>query len=110
MSCYLQNFKEIIPYEYVLYIFQLICNNEQHYVVFNEILFKKHMYHNNIISILDELSKYYLPSKQNYIQKGNKYKGFITILRHLCKLWNIEYKSKIKYDKNNYIIEYYFYI
>ena len=76
----------------------------------NNIIFIKNKFHNNIKCIINDLSEYYLPSKQKYIENGETYKGFITIIRQLCKLWDIEYTSKIKYNKNDYNIEYYFYI
>lgn len=105
-----QNFKETIPYEYVLYIIQSLCNEENNYYFINDIIFKQHIFNNKIQNILYELKNFYYNTKIKYIENGIKYKGFVTILRQLCKLWNISYKSKIKYNKNNYNIEYYFYI
>ena len=35
------------------------------------------------------------------------YNNLMTIIRQLCKINNIKYYSKIKYDKNKYSIIYY---
>lgn len=105
-----QNFKEIVPYEYVLYIIQSLCNHENNYFFINDTIFKQNIFNNKISSILYELKDFYFDTKLKYIENGVKYKGFITIIRQLCKLWDIKYNNKIKYNKNKYDIEYYFYI
>lgn len=105
-----QIFKEYVPYAYVLFIIQSLCNQENKYYFINDFIFKQNIFNNKISGILDELKNYYYTKKLKYIENGIKYKGLITILRQLCKLWNIKYTSKIKYNKNKYSIEYYFYI
>ena len=55
----------------------------------------------------DNLKEKYKVSKKFYLERENNYNNLLTIIRHLCKKNNINYGSKIKYDKNNYKIIYY---
>lgn len=103
-------FKRQIPYKIIYNLLYDICKQEKIYLVFDLIQFKKLKFYSKLDDILLFLKPYYKESKQKYIEKATKYKGFVTILRQLCKLHNIKYNNKIVYDHSNYTIIYYFYI
>lgn len=103
-------FKEQISYKYIYKLLYDICMNEKKYLKFDITQFKRLKFYSKLDTILYDLKPYYKKSKQYYIEKGNKYKGFTTILRQLCKLHNIQYENKILYDHSNYTIVYYFYV
>ena len=92
----------------VLYDFlNLDCYIENNYYIINTLIFKKYEYNNYIIDFLSTLKNYYNPKKFFYLDRNINYNNLMTVIRHICKKNNIEYFSKIKYDKNNYNINYY---
>lgn len=103
-------FKTQITYNTIYNLLYDICIQEKNYLIFNLIQFKKLKFYSKLDDILLFLKPFYKETKQKYIEKGNKYKGFVTILRQLCKLYNIKYMNKIVYDHSNYTIIYYFYV
>ena len=83
-----------------------IINNNQY--LFDLNLFKKYMFNNKIQSFIDSLKPHYLSKKRSYLEREITYKNFVTILRQLCKKFDITYTTKIKYFHNMYNIQYYF--
>lgn len=108
-----QIFKNINENEIKKYIIEFMkeyftyCSLKKEYVV-NESIFK----HLHYIGVLDELKSnlapYYYDSKQKYIINMFTYKGFITIIRQLCRFTNISYRYEIIYLQSKYEIKYYF--
>lgn len=103
-------FKRQISYKIIYNLLYDICIQEKNYLIFNLIQFKKLKFYSKLDNILFYLKPFYKETKHKYIENGCKYKGFVTILRQLCKLHNIKYMNKITYDHSNYTITYYFYI
>ena len=92
----------------ILYNFLNIhCNYENNYYIIDKLIYKKYCYNDNISGLFKELKQYYRPSKIYYLERETSYNNLLTIIRHICKKNNIEYYSKIKYDKNKYYIIYY---
>ena len=92
----------------ILYDFLKIhCTLENDYYVFDKLIYKKYEYKNEIDLLKDKLKGKYKDSKKFYLERGNNYNNLLTIIRHLCKKNNINYRNKIKYDKNKYNIIYY---
>ena len=90
-------------------ILKLICQPYKTYIKCNKFYYKKLLIENKLSDILNKLEPYYYNSKKYYL-KNTTYNGLTTILRQLCKLFNIPYTSKIIYNKSKYIIEYYIYL
>ena len=105
-----QNFKEKIPYDYFLNLLKDICLYENNSYLFDNDLFKKLKFHNQLDNIINEIKIYYKNSKQHYIFNAYNYKGFITLLRQISKFLNIKYEKKIKYINSGYTIKYHFFI
>ncbi len=70
------------------------------------IFFNKCIYKNTLKDFCEKISPFYHNSKQNFINVNNDYAKFSTVIRHLSKLYDFEYKKNIKYNNSSYDIEY----
>lgn len=100
-------FKEDISNNILYDFLKIYCNIENNFYIFDKLIYKKYEYNNQIDLLKEKLKEKYKISKQFYLKRENNYNNLLTIIRHLCKKNNINYKSKIKYDKNKYSIIYY---
>tara|TARA_B100000927_G_scaffold286238_1_gene277448 strand:+ start:19247 stop:19573 length:327 start_codon:yes stop_codon:yes gene_type:complete len=100
-------FKEDISNEILYDFLKIHCILENNYYVLDKLIYKKYEYNNQIDLLKDKLKEKYKDSKKFYLERKNNYNNLLTIIRHLCKKNNINYRSKIKYDKNKYYIIYY---
>tara|TARA_Y100000816_G_scaffold215048_1_gene160252 strand:- start:617 stop:952 length:336 start_codon:yes stop_codon:yes gene_type:complete len=97
----------------ILYDFlDLYSLKEDNFYIFNKSIFKQYEFNNINHNIIDDfyknLKKFYYPKKIFYLERPINYNNLITIIRQICKKNNIKYLKKIKYDKSNYNIVYYF--
>ena len=77
---------------------------------FNNISFKKAKFEKKDLDLFyKSIKPYYHNSKKFYVDREKTYKNFITIIRQICKLLKITYKSKIKYRNSSYSIIYFIY-
>ena len=100
-------FKEDISNEILYNFLKIHCRLENNFYIFDKLVYKKYEYNNQIDLIKENLKEKYKNSKKFYLERENNYNNLLTIIRHLCKKNNINYGSKIKYDKNKYNIIYY---
>jgi hypothetical protein len=87
------------------YLQHNFIDKDTHFSI-NKFLYKKAEYNNSITLFLDSLKEYYYLSKRKYVDRQMTYKHFLTVLRQICKANNINYTSKLVYDKSSYEIEY----
>ncbi len=93
----------------ILYDFlDIYCIKEDKYYMFNKSIFKQYEYNNVITDFFTILKKYYYDKSLYYLNREINYNNLITIIRQICKKNKIQYLKKIKYDKSNYNIVYYF--
>ena len=59
-------------------------------------------------SFFDTLKNYYHASKLFYVERKPIYKHFVTVIKHLCKINNIPYNSKILYLPMAFILTTFF--
>ena len=105
---------QVIKYEInnnILFeLLEKICkNDDNNYYILNKVSFKLAMYHNYIQEFCSRIVDNYYISKQYYVTRKLDYCKFTTIIRQICKANNINFTSKILYDKSNYDITYYVY-
>ena len=100
-------FKEEIDNNILYDFLKIFCILENDYYILDKLIYKKYEYNNEINLLKNKLKDKYKSSKLYYLERENSYNNLLTIIRHLCKVNNIHYKSKIKYDKNKYNIIYY---
>lgn len=111
-----QIFKKKIPYDIFISFLESICeinnnNTNQTEYIFNDVCFKREKIEDKNLSIfLEKIKPYYHLSKLNYINKGKTFNGLATILRQICKIYNIKYISEKKYLFSKYTINYHIFI
>ena len=101
-----QIFKNQISKHLLFDLLEKICQKTQDYYVFNKIAFKKGEFSNLLQPFIDVLIPSYHKSKHFYLTRKRTYISFITIIRQLCNLNSITYKSNISYTKSTYEIVY----
>jgi hypothetical protein len=72
----------------------------------SKFLFKKTEYNAYIQPFINALKPHYYGSRRKYVERELNYNYFLTIIRQLCKLYKINYETKLVYDKSSYEIEY----
>lgn len=101
-----QIFKKIYPKEEFIYFLKSYCQFNEKYLIFSKSSFKKIKLDNKAQPFFNALKKYYHKSKLFYVERTPNYKHFITVIKHLCKINNIPYDSKILYYKSSYELTY----
>ena len=102
-----QIFKYIPEPNILIYFLDMVCLKENDTYIFDMNAYKKGIYIQGNIQLLDEIRPYYYVSKQlKYIDREMTYNNFTTILRQLCNIMDIKYNSTIKYDRSVYNIKY----
>ena len=87
-----------------------ICVKNNEYYKINKEGFKRGcLFSKKINDFYIAIKDNYHESKKHYLDNASTYKQFCTIIRQICKNNNILFRSKIKYMKSTYEIEYYIY-
>jgi hypothetical protein len=96
-----QIFKEIPDYKVLFSMLDSVCSLYEKKFIITEINYKQLKHNDKINNFYEYLRPYYYKSKVYYTNKNN-YIGFLTILRQLCKLFDIECSSKTVYGQGTY--------
>lgn len=102
-----QLFINIPDVNILLSLLNKICQFNSTHFILDKISFKTAKYNKYLDEFCKELLPYYYKSKQFYITRKITYTNFLTIIRQLCNINNIDFTSSIVYDKSNYNIIYY---
>jgi len=104
-----QIFKSDVPQNILFDLLHKICIKNNKYYILDKISYKKGEYLQILSPFYEIMLQYYYLSKQFYILRKQTYSSFVTIIRQICKKNNINYTSKIIYNKSTYDIVYYIY-
>lgn len=105
----LQIFKKNYPKEsFITFIDKFAYKNNNYYLI-NKSYYKRAIFLDIINDFIDDIKEYYHISKRKYVDNVNNYSKFMTIIRQICKINNINFVSKIIYTKSTYDIIYYIY-
>jgi hypothetical protein len=104
-----QLFKTSIPSNILFDLLKYISVYNDHYYTINRASFKKGQFNGLIDKFIDICKPFYHKSKHKYFDNPFLYNSFITVVRHICKLNNITYKSALFFDSSKYEIEYFIY-
>lgn len=72
----------------------------------NKSSFKKSLLNDSLTTLCDTLRPFYYSSKQHYVEKKHNYKSATTIVRQLCKVFDLKYLTTMNYIKSTYEIVY----
>lgn len=103
-----QLFTHEIKYKDIVDLLKNITIQEHNYYILTFDKYKQLKYSKKIHKMHNDLITLYKPSKQFYVKNMNTYKGFLTVIRQLCKSVDIHYKIEIQYDRSSYTIYYKF--
>ena len=101
-----QLFKLMPPIDIFYKFLDLNFEYENNMYKVTEMFFNKCIYKNILTDFCEKISPFYHNSKQKFANINNDYTKFSTVIRHLSKLYEFEYKKNIKYDNSSYDIEY----
>lgn len=102
-----KNFDTTILYELLNQICEKTNDISNNWYVIDMVSFKRLEYYNILDNFIKKVEPYYINSKKFYVTRKLDYNKFLTLIRQICKFSNINYYSKICYDKSNYFIKYY---
>lgn len=96
-----QLFKELPDHTILFNLLDSVCSTNEKDFLITEINYKQLKHANKIEGFYEYLTPFYFKSKQKYTQ-NKTYIGFLTIIRQLSKLFNIECSSKTIYGQGSY--------
>jgi hypothetical protein len=105
-----QIFKKVYPKESLINFIDKFAYNNNNYYLINKSYYKRAIFLDIIKKFIDDIKDYYHVSKRKYVYNVDNYSKFMTIIRQLCKINNVNFVSKIIYTKSTYDIIYYIYI
>jgi len=89
-----------LPIQYFYILLDEYILNKKIFITKN--LYKKLVIDNTSTIFLQNIEPYYYASKKFYCTRDMTYNRFITVLRQICKYFNISYNSKILYYNSGY--------
>jgi hypothetical protein len=101
-----QLFKKNPPRKILFDFLNECCAFESGGYILEKANYKSALLKGIIQPFLLELTPFYHKYKLFYIEQANNFTSFITIIRQLCKFYNIPINSKIQFSKSSYAIKY----
>jgi len=105
-----QIFKYFIDISIIKNLFSTIknlnINKNNKTIILNKIIYKKIKYNGILDIFITKIKPYYKKNKLFYVNRSITYKNFLTIIRQICKLYNLQFENKIKYFNSTYEIYY----
>lgn len=105
-----QIFKELVPKDTLVDLLEKICIKTKDYLILNKAAYKKAEFLKLIVPFYESIADNYFTAKKFYITRKPSSNSFVTIIRQICRSHNINYYSKIVYNKSTYDIVYNIYI
>lgn len=102
----LQIFKKEPPQNILFDLLNKCCIFESNQYILGKPNYKSAHLKGYIEQFLINLKPFYHKSKLFYIDRVINFKSFITIVRQLCKLYNIPIISKLHFSSSSYEIKY----
>ena len=100
-------FTKKIPIEILYTFLDKIGIKKDKFYLFDYNCFRVMLYHKYNEEFIQSLMEYYNQSKQYYLTRPITYNSFVTIIRQICKINDVEFKTKIVYQHSIYHIEYF---
>ncbi len=83
------------------------CMQEENKYIVDVNTFKKLIYDDELVGLIELLKNYYYRNKFYYLDESSMtYNRFSTIIRQLCRNNNVDYERDIKYIMSKYTVSY----
>lgn len=102
-----QVFKSKVPMEPLYELLEKICEKDSKCYILTKTSYKSGEFNDLIHPFCLKYIEFYHESKKKYVERKMDYNRFITIIRQICSVNNVEYEYKIAYNKSSYEIVYY---
>jgi hypothetical protein len=103
-----QIFKTTPPLERLYQLLEDVCEKKDNeFYIVDKCSYKKAMFNDLITPFLQDISPFYHLSKKKYVERKMTFNNFITVVRQICNFHELEYDTKINYDKSKYDIVYF---
>jgi hypothetical protein len=104
-----QLFKELVPITILYDFLEKICmkDHDNKLYIFSKAAFKKAEIYNLLTNFKEIIKPCYHMSKQYYVDRILTFIRFTTIIKQICHSNNVDFVSKIVYNKSKYEMEYY---
>jgi hypothetical protein len=104
-------FGKKVPIELLFELLDKICSSvegvregKRIYYFIHLDIYRKMIFEGLLDSFLSRLREYYLPCFQiKYLDREITYKRFNTLVRHICKLWNLEWEVLEQQDDSDHV-------
>jgi hypothetical protein len=113
-----QKFKYLFSIDFFIHFLNINCvytesnmknsitSEKDYYYTFNKDAYKRSILNNTLEYFLNILVEFYHKSKLMYVKECKTYNKFLTLIRHICKLHNLQIDKKTKYFKSDSVIYY----
>jgi hypothetical protein len=102
-------FQYHIPIHVLFELLQQICVKKDKYYLYDFNAFRLLQFHKLYEEFSGKILLCYKPSKRSYVTRKLTYNSFATIIRHICRINTIKYKTQFNYQHSLYNIDYYIY-
>ena len=103
-------FLEAVPTEILVSLLEKVCEKKNRAFVFDQIAYRKMIYHGYETDFIDTIRPYYCSKKLFYLDRKLTYNGMTTILRQICNHNGVTYETRMRYYSSKYEIEYHIYL
>jgi protoporphyrinogen oxidase len=97
-----QVFRTVPDYHKVFSLLNEVCDKSEKIFVIKDTTFRQLLYNEKIEEFYDYLRNFYHKSKQFYLNITRGYSGFLSVLRQLCKIFDVSYISKVVHHHATY--------
>ena len=100
-------FIEAPPIDILYSLLKCYCIINNNRYIFDNIVYKKLLFHNKIEEFYTRIKEYYNKNKRFYLETATSYNSLLTVIRQILKYHEIKFYKKIKYYNSSYNIIYY---
>lgn len=106
-----QLFKTQVPLAALWTLLDALCVRTDAYYVLDATAYRKGMHVDMIPAFVQSIRPHYHLSKQKYLDRATTaYVAFMTVVRQICKSYQVAYDSQIHYNHAGYSIVYRIYV
>jgi len=104
-----QIFRKTVPSVILFDLLEKICLKTEKYFFIDYNCYKTMVYRGYHTPFVETIRPFYHYSKRFYVDRKVSYNSFVTIVRQICRLNDVDFTSQIRYNESKYNIDYFVY-